>query len=186
MGKVSTSEQREEVLTVARQAEEWLEEANSLTTTVKEYNEKYKSINVKAEPIFYRYSELTARPAAIKKLQGVLSQLREKIGTWTEKLPQITEKETEGMLEAIQKVDSWIEKKEEEQKTKPSHEEPAFESSEVPIQLKPVQTLFEKLIRKPKPPPEKVILHKLIVEYLLLVDSRLINLLIYLLLDRSR
>jgi len=156
LGKVSSTEQREEVLTLAREAEEWLEEANSLTTTVKEYTDKYKSINVKAEPIFYRYSELTARPAAIKKLQGVLSQLREKIGTWSEKLPQITEKETEGMLEAIQKVDSWIEKKEEEQKTKPSHEEPAFDSSEVPIQLKPVQALFEKLIRKPKPPPEKV------------------------------
>lgn len=85
-----------------------------------------------------------------------MSQLKEKIGTWPEKLPQITEKETEGILEAIQKVDSWIEKKEEEQKAKAVHEEPAFDSSEVPLQLKPVQALFEKLIRKPKPPPEKV------------------------------
>lgn len=109
-----------------------------------------------AEPIFYRYSELTSRPTAIKKLQTVLTQLREKIGTWTEKLPQITEKETESMLESIQKVDSWIEKKTGEQEAKPSHEEPAFESSEVLLQIKPVQALFEKLIRKPKPPPEKV------------------------------
>jgi hypothetical protein len=37
------------------------------------------------------------------------------------------------------------------------HENPAFDSSEVMPQLKAVYAMFEKLLKKPKPAPEKVV-----------------------------
>ena len=43
----------------------------------------------KAESIFRRFSELTKRPAAIKKALDMLTDVRSKVDSWTEKMPQV-------------------------------------------------------------------------------------------------
>ena len=156
IASVSNAEQRSEVERVNREAEEWLEEANSHTTTVTEYISRLRSIKDKAEPVFHRLSETVDRPRAVKKLQDALAAVREKVAAWPEKLPQVTEKETQEVLDAIAKVDEWVEFKLEKQLATAASETPAFDSKEVPLQLKPVQVIFDRLSRKPKPPPEKV------------------------------
>ena len=158
LSKVSSAAQRESAIELAKKAEEWLEETANAATPVTEYKDHLKAITTVADAIFTRFSELTARPQAIKKVNSAILQLRTAISTWSEKLPQITKNETEQMLASIQQVEEWIEAKQALQSTHDPTLAPLFNSTETLLQLKPVQALYEKLIRKPKPPPaqEKV------------------------------
>jgi hypoxia up-regulated 1 len=156
LSKISTETQREEVMTLCNEIAEWLDESESQDATVAIYQEKQKSLSSKAEEIFNRFSELSARKDAMLKGKTALDDVKKAVAnTWAEKFPQVTEEEKKDLLALIQKADDWIEEKAELQEKNSPFEKPVFHSSEIATQLKPVRTLFEKLMKKPKPAPEK-------------------------------
>ena len=53
------------------------------------FTDKHSEIKKAAETIFFRYSELTDRPAAVKKSLDALSDLKAKVADWSEKMPQV-------------------------------------------------------------------------------------------------
>jgi hypoxia up-regulated 1 len=61
---VSTEEQRTNVLTVASQLADWLDEEGN-KATVKEFKSKQNELKLQAEPIFKRYSEIKDRSTAV-------------------------------------------------------------------------------------------------------------------------
>lgn len=152
---ISTEEQRQAVVDMANAAEEWLyDEGRGQTIAV--YNDKRKDIRTAAEAIFKRHREVGARAAAVTKARKLLDTVTAKVATWEEKMPHITAEEKEKLLAAVKKVESWIQEKLEAQDAASPYEAPVFESSEVPVQLKPVSSIFEKLLAKPKPAPPVV------------------------------
>ena len=153
--KISTDEQRQEVMDVSNAAEEWLYEDQS-TMTVADYKKKQKEISVKAEAIFLRFSELTARPKTVEKALATLANVTAKIETWNTTMPHITAAEIEKLTEIINKSQTWITENVEKQEKASLTEDPIFLSSDIAGQLKPVSIEFEKLMRKPKPVPPKV------------------------------
>jgi hypoxia up-regulated 1 len=153
--KVSTDEQRQEVLDLSNTTEEWLYEDQS-AMTVTDYKKKQKEISVKAEAIFLRFSELTARPKTVEKALATLANVTSKIETWNVSMPHITAAEIEKLQEVISKAQTWITENSEKQEKANPIEDPIFLSSDVAGQLKPVSVEFEKLMRKPKPVPPKV------------------------------
>jgi len=155
--KVSTDEQRQEVIDLCNTTEEWLyDEGRSADMAA--YKAKQKEITKIAEPIFFRFAELTARPAAVKQATKDLTEVRTKVGGWAESKPHITDVEKEKLLEAVTAAEAWIAEKEAAQALVKAHEAPVFESADVPQQLKAVGVQYEKLLKKPKPAPvvEKV------------------------------
>mmetsp|Transcript_12702 Transcript_12702/g.12343 ORF Transcript_12702/g.12343 Transcript_12702/m.12343 type:complete len:926 (+) Transcript_12702:120-2897(+) len=153
---VSTEEQRQEVLDLGNETEEWLYDEGR-GADVSEFKKKHNTIRRKAEDIFTRLSEHTSRPAAVKKTLEMLADVKGKvINTWGEKLPQVTEEEKTTLLELIAKTETWIGEKVAAQELKTPFEEPVFESLDLTVQLKPVSHLFQRLLNKPKPPPPKV------------------------------
>jgi hypoxia up-regulated 1 len=85
---VSTEEQRQEIVTMSNEAEEWLYE-DGRNADVTEYTAKQGAIRKKAEAIFTRYSELKERPEAVKKALAALEDVRGKVATWADKMPQV-------------------------------------------------------------------------------------------------
>lgn len=152
---VSTEEQRQQVVDLANAAEEWIYDDGRYADVIV-YSEKHKELKKLAEAIFHRHSELVDRPAAVTKAQSVLAEIRLKAASWPEKMPHITAKEIDSLLDAVIKAELWLEAKQEAQLGRTAFEDPVFDSSDVPAQLKPVGVLFDRLSRKPKPPPEKV------------------------------
>jgi len=61
---VSTEEQRTNVLTIASQLADWLDEEGN-KATVKEFKSKQNELKLQAEPIFKRYSEIKDRSTAV-------------------------------------------------------------------------------------------------------------------------
>ncbi|CAB9528712.1 Hypoxia up-regulated protein 1 (Fragment) [Seminavis robusta] len=154
IGKVSTEEQRAEVLKLAEDAEEWMYEDGS-TADLATTEDKYAEISVPAEKIFNRVKEMTARPEAVVAMKGRLTKVGELMTKWETTMPQVTEEERGEVLKLVDDVTAWIKEKEEAQSKVEAHEDPAFTSAEVPIQIKPIEVLVAKLKRKPKPKPPK-------------------------------
>ena len=155
LSKVSTETQRQSVLDLCAAAIDWLDtEGQGQELGI--YKNKLSAIRREAEPIFLRYTELSERPAAVAKARKALSDVRAEVAKWEVKLPQVTDEEKKSLLDAVDKAEKWINDKEELQLTKASSEEPAFYSEDVPLQLKALAGIRERLLRKPKPAPEKV------------------------------
>lgn len=71
-------------------------------------------------------------------------------------MPQITTEEKDKLLEVVKRVESWIEDNKKTQSTLTAFEQPAFTSTDVQNQLKPLTAQLDKLLKKPKPVPPKV------------------------------
>jgi len=149
LGKVSTQSQRDEVLLILKESEDWMENTNSRVTNVSEYNHHLFLIKQKAEPIFHRHSELSNRASAFTALFASLNNLKSKVSLWGIQYPQINEKETDEMLEAVNKVESWGRKVEADQAATSPFDAPVVESTEISSKLKPLVALYDKLVRKP-------------------------------------
>lgn len=153
---VSTDEQRQEVLDLASNTEEWLyDEGRDQTVAV--YAAKQADIKSKADAIFHRFAEIKNRAEAVTKARKLLSDVKNAVSTWAEKLPHITQEETDKLLEAVAKTDSWLTEKEDLQAAQPSHLSPVYDSSDVPLQLKPLGLQFDRLLKKPRPAPVTVV-----------------------------
>ena len=149
---ISTDEQRQEVVDLANAAEEWLyDEGRDVGVEV--YKAKQLGISAKADAIFKRFAEVSARSAAVTKAKGSLVEVRKIVAGWAEKSPHITEEEKQKLLEAVEKAEKWIDDKLDEQSKKSPFEDPVFESTDVPLQLKNLSILFDKLAKKPRPAP---------------------------------
>ena len=144
VNKVSTEEQRLEILKLAEEAEEWMYEEGAsadLATT----EDKYAELSTPAEKVFERVKEMTARPEAITALQGRLAKVGELMKKWETTMPRVTEEERGEVLAKVEEVSAWIKEKVEAQSRVAMHEDPAFSSTEVPTQIRSIEVLVAKL-----------------------------------------
>ena len=155
LSKVSTDEERSGVVTLCDEIEDWLY-GDGRGATVVAYKEKEREVSKVAESIFRRYSELTSRPQAVAKARKQLEGIKKRVAKWPDTMPQITSNETEKMIDLVDKVEHWIDEKEAEQAKKSPFEEPEFLSSDVVSQMKPVASLLDRFLKRPKPVPPKV------------------------------
>merc|ERR1712012_536006 len=155
MGKKSTEEQRTALYELANSAEDWLYE-DGYDADLETYKAKYDSLYQPADgTLFFRLKEATDRPEAIAAMQAKLTKVKELMEKWKESMPQITDDERADVLAKVVKIEEWMKEMEEKQAELEPYDAPAFNSTEVPLQSKSLDTLIKKLGRKPKPRPKK-------------------------------
>mmetsp|Transcript_4451 Transcript_4451/g.8050 ORF Transcript_4451/g.8050 Transcript_4451/m.8050 type:complete len:743 (-) Transcript_4451:48-2276(-) len=154
IAKISTEEQREGLSKLSMEAEDWLFDEGD-TASLETIKAKYEELTTPAEKMWFRLSEMTARPQAIKELTDKITEVEEKFNKWVTNMTHITDEEKSDVAEKIENARKWIADKEKEQEAKAPHEDPAFTSEEVPSQILPVQKLVARLVKKPKPKVEK-------------------------------
>mmetsp|Transcript_24177 Transcript_24177/g.56977 ORF Transcript_24177/g.56977 Transcript_24177/m.56977 type:complete len:934 (-) Transcript_24177:73-2874(-) len=155
IAKISREEQREELMNLSRDAEDWLFDEGD-TADLETIQAKYDELAVPAEKVWFRLNEMTERPAAVKALNERLTEIEEKFSLWVTNLTHITEEEKSDVYSKIEDARKWLSDKVDAQAEKDGHEDPVFTSEEVPLQTKPIQKLIAKLSKKPKPKPPKV------------------------------
>ena len=151
---VSTEEQRSAVVALASATEDWLYDEGR-GADIAAFSDKHTDLRDKAEAIFKRFSELKDRPAAVALALETLKNVTARVATWAEKMPHVTEEEKASLAKSIDKAAEWINGKVGEQAKASPFDAPVFDSADVPLQLKAASVIFEKLLRKPKPAPEK-------------------------------
>mmetsp|Transcript_25466 Transcript_25466/g.42935 ORF Transcript_25466/g.42935 Transcript_25466/m.42935 type:complete len:993 (+) Transcript_25466:61-3039(+) len=154
LGSVSTEEQREEVITICNDIEEWLYD-DGRHAELSEFKVKEGEIRDPADKIFKRFKESQDRPKAVKRALKQLANVTKKIDTWDEKMPHIPAEDVTELRDLISGVEGWIASKVEAQESADPFGEAAFSSFEVVAEMKPVTVMFEKLLRRPKPKPPK-------------------------------
>jgi len=152
--KVTTEEQRAALSKSAEDAEEWMFD-EGYTADLKTYDEKYVELSTPAEKAFFRMAEHSTRPKAIDALSAKLSKIEELMKKWETTMEHITEEERTEVLDKVDEVRTWIEEKVGEQEKADVAGDPVFTSDEVPGQTKRIESIVAKLMKKPKPKPEK-------------------------------
>merc|ERR1711871_837047 len=153
LSTVTTEEQRKAVVDMANELEEWLYDEGR-NADLADYKAKHIGLQELSSPIIERLVEKELRPKAIDDARATMVKLEGKIDAWNETMPHITDEEKEKIKSLIKDVREWIYSKLEEQEKLQPHVEPAFKSSQVELQLKPVFAMYQRLYKKPKPKPD--------------------------------
>ena len=154
LSKVSTDEQREACLNAAIAAEEWLDD-EGYSADLATMEDKYAELSGPFEKILLRVRESTERPEKAAKLTKKLKEVEDLMTKWETTMPQVTEEERAEVMAKVEAARKWLSDKEDEQAAKASHDDPAYLSTEVGPQFKPVESLVMRLSKKPKPKPPK-------------------------------
>ncbi|CAM9929756.1 unnamed protein product [Pylaiella littoralis] len=151
---ISTEEQRDEAIALSTEQENWLYD-DGWDMDAATYRKKRAELAEMAEAIFFRSSELVARPAELARGREFTSKVRASVEKWETTKPQITEQERTDVMEKIDSAEKWMSDKETEQVAQPAHETPLFKSVEVEPSLKALKSLVTKLSKRPPPKKEK-------------------------------
>merc|ERR1712003_57141 len=107
IAKISTEEQREKLMKLSRDAEDWLFDEGD-TADLETINAKYDELAEPAEKVWFRLKEMTERPAAVKALNEDLVDIEEKFTKWVVNLTHITEEEKNDVYSKIESARKWI------------------------------------------------------------------------------
>ncbi|GAV70796.1 HSP70 domain-containing protein [Cephalotus follicularis] len=152
-GKISSSEERQYFLEKLDEVQEWLY-SDGEDATAKEFQERLDSLNAIGNPIFLRFKELTARPAAVEHARRYLGQLLQIASDWRTKKSWLPKEKIDELLSDADKFKSWLEERESEQKKISELSTPVFTSDEVYEKVFTLQNKVTSIDKIPKPKPK--------------------------------
>lgn len=151
--KISSSQERQSFIEKLEEVQEWLytdgEDANAT-----EFQERLDMLKAIGDPIFFRFSELTARPEAVEHARKYLGELQQIINGWQTSKSWLPKDKVDEVLSDAEKVEKWLNEKEAEQKKASAFIAPIFTSDEVYEQLFNLQEKVSSVNRIPKPKPK--------------------------------
>ncbi|XP_060188958.1 heat shock 70 kDa protein 17 [Lycium barbarum] len=151
--KILTSQERQSFIEKLDEVQEWLytDGEDASATQFQEHLDKLKAIG---DPIFFRRSELTARPAASDHARKYLNEVQQIVHGWETNKSWLPKGRIDEVLNEAEKVKNWLNQKEAEQKNIPGTEKPAFTSEEVYVKVFDLQDKVNKVNKIPKPKPK--------------------------------
>ncbi|KAK5826612.1 Heat shock 70 kDa 17 -like protein [Gossypium arboreum] len=151
--KVSSNDERQSVIKKLDEVQEWLytdgEDANA-----SEFQDRLNSLKTTADPIFFRFKELTARPEAVEVARQYLSDLKQTIHGWETEKPWLPKERIDELSTSMDKLKTWLDEKEAEQKKTSGYSTPVFTSEEVYEKVFNLQDKAASVKRIPKPKPK--------------------------------
>ncbi|KAL6144112.1 hypothetical protein ACLB2K_054807 [Fragaria x ananassa] len=151
--KISTSEERQTFIGKLDEVQEWLY-MDGEDATASEFQERLDMLKAKGDPIFFRFKELSARPEAVKHARKYLVELQQIVNGWESKKDWLPKDPITEVLSDADKLKTWLDEKEAEQKKTPGFNTPAFTSEDVYMKVFDVQEKVDSINRIPKPKPK--------------------------------
>merc|ERR1711871_1310209 len=154
--KVSTDEEREKIMEDLEGIEDWLYEdgeEGGANAPIDAYKEKRKKMDERVNAIFFRHAELEARPKSVETARIILEAAKHKTSAWITERPQVSEDDRNKVMKMIEDIGKWLDKKEKKQENVEMTDTPAFTSSDVKAQIRPLQRLMGRMLAKKVPEP---------------------------------
>ncbi|XP_008229669.1 PREDICTED: heat shock 70 kDa protein 17 [Prunus mume] len=151
--KISTSEERQSFIGKLDEVQEWLY-TDGEDATATEFQERLDLLKTTGDPIFFRFKELTAQPEAVEYARKYLVELQQIVRGWELNKPWIPKDRINEVLSDADKLKTWLDEKEAEQKKTPGYSKPAFTSSEVYQKAFDLEDEVANINRIPKPKPK--------------------------------
>ncbi|XVF24547.1 hypothetical protein REPUB_Repub13aG0137700 [Reevesia pubescens] len=151
--KISSNDERQSVIKKLDEVQEWLyTDGEDVTAT--EFQERLNLLKATADPIFFRFKELTARPEAVEVAQRYLTELLQTIRGWETDKPWLPKERIDELSINMDKLKTWLDEKEAEQKKTSAFSTPAFTSEKVYEKVFSLQDKAASIKRIPKPKPK--------------------------------
>ncbi|KAJ6749506.1 hypothetical protein OIU85_000172 [Salix viminalis] len=151
--KISTDDERKSFIEKLDEVQEWLY-TDGEDATAKEFQERLDSLKASGDPIFFRYKELSARPAAIELARKYLGELQQIVQAWETKKPWLPKDRIDEVVSDGDKLKSWLDEKEAEQKKASGFSTPVLTSEEIYLKVLNLQDKVASANRIPKPKPK--------------------------------
>lgn len=151
--KISTSQERESFIQKLDEVEEWLY-SDGEDASANDFQERLDSLKAVGDPIFFRFSELTVRPAACEEARKYFSELQQIVHGWEANKPWLPKERIEKVLKDAENVKNWLTEKEAEQKKTEAYKTPAFTSDQVYDKVFDLQDKVAIINKIPKPKPK--------------------------------
>ncbi|KAH6776152.1 heat shock protein 70 family protein [Perilla frutescens var. hirtella] len=153
--KISTEQERKSFLEKLSEVEDWLY-TDGEDASATEFQERLDTLKSIGDPIFFRHTELTARPAASEHAQRYLTEIQQIVEGWEKNKSWLPRERIDEVLGGAEKLKSWLSDKEAEQKKTSAFNKPAFTSDEVYDKILNLQDKVSSVNRIPKPKPKVV------------------------------
>ncbi|XP_038696853.1 heat shock 70 kDa protein 17-like [Tripterygium wilfordii] len=156
--KVASSDERKAFIEKLDEAQDWLY-TDGEDATATEFQERLDLLKAIGDPIFFRYKELSARPAAMKLAQRYLDEQQQIVSDWENDKPWLPKDKVDEVVNDVQKFKSWLDEKEAEQNQASGFITPVLTSEEVYGKVSSLEdkVVSIKKISKPKPKIKKPI-----------------------------
>lgn len=154
--KVSTDEEREKIMEDLEGIEDWLYEdgdEGGANAPVDAYKEKRKKMDERVNALFFRHAELEERPKSVETARIILEAAKHKTTGWITERTQISEDDRNKVMKMIEDIGKWLDEKEKKQENVEMTDTPAFTSSDVKAQIRPLQRLMSRMLAKKVPEP---------------------------------
>ncbi|MBA0662912.1 hypothetical protein Goklo_006977 [Gossypium klotzschianum] len=151
--KVSSNDERQSVIKKLDEVQEWLY-TDGEDASASEFQDRLNSLKATADPIFFRFKELTARPEAVEVARQYLSDLKQSIRGWETEKPWLPKDRIDELSTSMDKLKTWLDEKEAEQKKTSGYSTPVFTSEEVYEKVFNLQDKAASIKRIPKPKPK--------------------------------
>lgn len=150
--KISSSQERQSFIEKLDEVQEWLYTDGEDASATK-FEERLDSLKSNGDPIFFRFNELTGRPAACELAQKYLGELQQIVHGWEAK-SWLPKERIDKVLKDAENFKKWLAEKEAEQKKTLPFSTPAFTSEEVYEKVFDLQDKVASINRIPKPKPK--------------------------------
>ncbi|KAH7833808.1 hypothetical protein Vadar_009885 [Vaccinium darrowii] len=151
--KISSNQERQSFIEKLDEVQEWLY-TDGEDASATQFQEKLDLLKDIGDPIFFRFNELTARPAACDHARRYLSELQQTVNGWETKKAWLPRKRIDEVVGEAEKFKKWLDEKEAEQKKISPSSKPAFTSEEVYEKVLDLQDEVASINRIPKPKPK--------------------------------
>jgi len=147
--QVSTEEERESLIALLSETEDWLFDVEDPTAGV--FKAKLREVQKEVLPVFGRAYELSQRDFYVDETQKHLGVLRKMITNLTETMTWVNETEFEKLTKSCDTFEDWFTKKLEEQAEKELTDEPAFRVDEIKKRVEKLSDEVKRIAMRPKP-----------------------------------
>ncbi|KAL5731407.1 hypothetical protein ACHQM5_004138 [Ranunculus cassubicifolius] len=151
--KVSTEQERQSFIEKLDEVQEWLY-TDGEDALASKFQERLDSLKAIGDPIFFRLSEITARPEASAHARSYLGEIQQIISSWEKNKPWLPKEKIDEVVKDAEKLKKWLEEKEAEQKKTSGFSKPAFTSEDVYDKVGDLQDKVSRINRIPKPKPK--------------------------------
>ncbi|KAL0904492.1 hypothetical protein M5K25_026614 [Dendrobium thyrsiflorum] len=151
--KISSEEELRSFAEKLSEVQDWLY-TDGEDASAKEFEERLHSLKAIGDPIFFRLSELTARPAAYESARVYLGDIQKIVDNWEKNKPWLPKSRVDEILSDADKFKSWLQDKEALQKETSHFINPAITSEEIYDKVSELQDKISSVNRVPKPKPK--------------------------------
>ncbi|KAL6553583.1 hypothetical protein OROGR_007425 [Orobanche gracilis] len=151
--RISSHQERQSFIEKLNEVEDWLY-TDGEDASATEFEERLATLKAIGDPIFFRYNELTARPAASEHTLRYLTELQQIVQGWEKNKSWLPREKIDEVVHGAEKLKSWLSDKEAEQKKTSGFNKPAFTSDEVYEKVLDLQDKVTSVNRIPKPKPK--------------------------------